>query len=67
MDDSFLKEHIGRCKSLADISTDPFVKKRLLGLAAQYEDKLQGAPLPLTSMANLPVNTLTELGKAEAE
>ena len=32
LDESFLKEHIGRCKTLADISTDPFVKKRLLAL-----------------------------------
>ena len=60
MDESFLKEHISRCKSLADISTDPFIKKRLLALAAQYEGKLQGAPLPLTSLANLPVNTLRD-------
>jgi hypothetical protein len=58
MDESFLKEHIGRCKSLADISTSPFIKRRLLALAAQYEAKLQGAPLPLTTLANLPVNVL---------
>jgi hypothetical protein len=56
MDESFLKEHVDRCRSLADISTDPFIKKRLLALASQYEGKLQGAPLPLRSLANLPVN-----------
>ena len=58
MDESFLKEHIDRCKSLAEISNDPFIKKRLLALAAQYEGKLQGAALPLTTLANLPVNVL---------
>jgi len=42
MDESFLKEHVDRCRSLADISSDPLIKKRLLALASQYDGKLPG-------------------------
>src|ERR1043166_2584926 len=35
MDDSVLKEHAARCRSLAD-KADEFTKRRLLDLAARY-------------------------------
>ena len=40
MDESFLKEHLARCRGLADKAIDPFIKSRLLDLAAKYEDRL---------------------------
>jgi hypothetical protein len=36
MDNSFLKEHAARCRSLAD-KADQFTKRRLLDLASRYE------------------------------
>jgi hypothetical protein len=39
MDSSFIKEQADRCRSLAKIA-DPFIKKRLLDLAAKYDDRL---------------------------
>ena len=36
MDSSFLKEQAERCRRLAD-EADPFIKKRLLDLAARYD------------------------------
>lgn len=40
LDETFLKEHTARCRSLASMA-DPFIKKRLLDLAATYEDRLR--------------------------
>jgi hypothetical protein len=37
MDESFLKSQADRCRSLAK-KADPFIKKRLLDLADQYDD-----------------------------
>jgi hypothetical protein len=39
MDNSFLKEHAARCRSLADKAAE-FTKRRLLDLAAKYDDRL---------------------------
>jgi hypothetical protein len=44
MDKSFLRKHTARCRSLADFSNDPFIKKRLLDLADRYEGMLLGKP-----------------------
>jgi hypothetical protein len=41
MDETFLKEQAARCRSLAE-NADPFIKGRLLDLAARYEDRLAG-------------------------
>jgi hypothetical protein len=56
VDEKFLKEHTARCRSLADVSNDPFIKRRLLDLGAKYEDRLQGRPTRTPRLANLPVN-----------
>jgi hypothetical protein len=39
MDSSFLKEQAMRCRGLAE-NADQFTKRRLLDLAAKYEDRL---------------------------
>ena len=39
MDESFLKSQADRCRSLAE-KADPFIKRRLLDLAAQYDTRL---------------------------
>jgi len=39
MDSSFIKEQADRCRSLAE-NADQFTKRRLLDLAAKYEDRL---------------------------
>ena len=48
MDKSFLRKHTARCRSLADFSNDPFIKKRLLDLAERYEGMLLGDPSQAT-------------------
>jgi hypothetical protein len=54
MDNSFLEEQAARCRQLAERS-DPFTKRRLLHLAANYEDRLLGKPSRATRrLANLP-------------
>jgi hypothetical protein len=40
MDESFLKEHLARCRNLADKASDEFTKRRLMDLAANYENRL---------------------------
>jgi hypothetical protein len=40
MEESFLKEHAARCRSLA-ADADNFTKKRLLALAERYEKMLR--------------------------
>jgi hypothetical protein len=62
MDNSFLEEQAARCRKLAE-RTDPFTKRRLLELAANYDDRLRGKPSRATRrLANLP----TELPAASA-
>ena len=39
MDNSVLKEHAARCRSLAD-KADEFTKRRLLDLAARYDSRM---------------------------
>jgi hypothetical protein len=39
MDSSFIKEQADRCRHLAK-NADPFIKRRLLDLAAKYDDRL---------------------------
>ena len=55
MDESFLKEHLARCRALADNAVDPFTKSRLLDLAAKYEDRLLKSSRA-TRLINLPLN-----------
>ena len=43
MDHSFMEEQAALCRKLAD-SADQFTKRRLLKLAANYEDRLLGRP-----------------------
>ena len=40
MDESFLKSQADHCRRLAE-KADPFVKRRLLDLAAQYDNRLR--------------------------
>jgi hypothetical protein len=54
MDNSFLKEHAARCRSLAD-KADEFTKRRLLDLAAKYDDRL-GHPSRAASVIRAWVN-----------
>jgi hypothetical protein len=54
MDNSFLEEQAARCRKLADIA-DQFTKRRLLDLAANYEDRLSGKPSRATRLMNLPI------------
>ena len=62
MDNSFLEEQAARCRSLAE-RTDPLTKRRLLELAASYDDRLRGKPSRATRrLANLP----SELPRAAA-
>lgn len=62
MDNSFLEEQAARCRKLAE-RTDPFTKRRLLELAARYDDRLRGKSSRLTRrLPNLP----TELPRASA-
>jgi hypothetical protein len=56
MDSSFLKEQADRCRSLAEIA-DPFIKKRLLDLAAKYDAKL-GAPSRASRTLGIPGSLL---------
>jgi hypothetical protein len=44
MDSSLIKEQAMRCRSLAE-NADQFPKRRLLDLAAKYEDRLGRASL----------------------
>jgi hypothetical protein len=55
MDESFLKEHLARCRSLADKAIDPFIKSRLLDLAARYEHRL-GKTSHASHLINLPLD-----------
>ena len=54
MDSSFLKDHAARCRSLAD-KADEFTKRRLLDLAARYDDRLR-QPSWASRIINAPVN-----------
>jgi hypothetical protein len=54
MDNSFLKQHAARCRSLAD-KADEFTKRRLLDLAAKYDLKLS-QPSRASSILKAPVN-----------
>jgi hypothetical protein len=58
MDNSFLEEQAARCRKLAD-SADQFTKRRLLDLAARYEDRLLGKPSGATRLMNLPTQMLS--------
>ena len=58
MDNSFLEEQAARCRKLADIA-DQFTKRRLLDLAANYEDRLSGKPSRATRLMNLPTQMLS--------
>jgi hypothetical protein len=54
MDNSFLEQQAARCRQLAE-RADQFTKRRLLHLAANYEDRLLGKPSRATrGLATLP-------------
>jgi hypothetical protein len=52
MDSSFLKEQADRCRRLAE-NADQFTKRRLLDLAAKYDDTLGRASRTLGIPASL--------------
>lgn len=54
MDNTFLREHVARCRSLAD-KADQFTKKRLLDLAAKYESTLVRRPSRASEFVKAPV------------
>jgi hypothetical protein len=54
MDNSFLREHAARCRSLAD-KADEFTKRRLLNLAARY-DRLLSQTSRASRIIKLPAN-----------
>ena len=54
MDSAFLKEQAARCRSLAD-KADKFTKRRLLDLAAKYEDRL-GQPSDASHVIHAPMS-----------
>ena len=56
MDSSFLKEQADRCRSLAE-NADPFIKRRLLDLAARY-DARSGPPSRTPRTFGTPVSLL---------
>jgi len=43
MDGEFLKQQAAHCRCLAD-KADPFIKRRLLDLAMQYDARLERSP-----------------------
>ena len=55
MDDSVLKEHAARCRSLAD-KADEFTKRRLLDLAVRYDSRMSQPSLAsfIRARVNLP-------------
>src|SRR4030081_802807 len=55
MDNSFLREHAARCRSLAD-KADEFTKRRLLNLAARYDDRLLSQTSRASRIIKLPAN-----------
>jgi hypothetical protein len=55
MDSSFLKEQAARCRSLAD-KADEFTKKRLLDLAARYDEGLVARSSRASSILKMPVD-----------
>jgi hypothetical protein len=56
MDSSFLKEQADRCRSLAE-KADQFTKRRLLDLAAKYDDRL-GRPSRASRALGIPASPL---------
>jgi hypothetical protein len=46
VDEQFLKKQIAHCRSLAE-TADRFTKRRLLDLAARYENILRNRPSPV--------------------
>jgi hypothetical protein len=55
MDNSFLKEQAARCRGFA-VNADEFTKRRLLDLAARYDDRVLNQPSRASRINNLPVN-----------
>jgi len=51
---TFFKEQAARCRGLAE-NADQFTKRRLLDLAARYEDRL-GNPSLASRLIKLPFN-----------
>jgi hypothetical protein len=52
MDSSFIKEQADRCRRLAE-NADQFTKRRLLDLAAKYDDRL-GLPSRASRTLGIP-------------
>jgi hypothetical protein len=56
MDTNFLKAHADRCRSLAE-NADEFTKRRLLDLAANYDERLKAAgPSAAARILKAPLN-----------
>jgi hypothetical protein len=56
MDSSFIKEQADRCRRLVE-NADPFIKRRLLDLAAKYDDRL-GLPSRASHTLGIPTSLL---------
>jgi hypothetical protein len=56
MDNSFIKEQADRCRRLAE-NADQFTKRRLLDLAAKYDDRL-GLPSRASRSLGIPTTLL---------
>ena len=50
LSDTFKKERAQTVRDLANKANDPFIKNRLLDLAARYEDTRPRTIIPLTPM-----------------
>ena len=57
VDTNFLKSHADRCRSLAE-NADEFTKRRLLDLAAHYDNRVRAAePSVAARFLTTPLNT----------
>jgi len=60
MDNSFLKAHAERCRSLA-AKADEFTRKRLLDLASRYDATLISGPTRVANVPRVPPRPASEL------
>lgn len=65
MDSSFLKEQANRCRVLAE-NADPFIKRRLLDLAAAYDDRFDRSSRP-PSKSKIPGSLFEARMRAQPE
>ena len=65
MDSSFLKQQADRCRSLAE-KADPFIKRRLLALASDYDVRFDRASRPARKLG-IPSSLLEALMQSQRE